>query len=343
MDFPIIQSRPKPYVHGQAGSFKALPSIYAIEATAACDLSCPMCLRTTDMVNKKPELLDVGLLELMRSRGDFEGSSYIELQQAGEPTIHPGLDNLIEFLQAEVGVMVGLSTHGLNMTKVKGKSTRTVGQTLLALDALTISVDSLDPEVYKQMRYPAKLEQLIEQLDYFFQLYEYKWACQEKVPFVELQLVSAPMVVEGSSGSLVAVQRLQDLMREKGWDKLASIRTTEDCFAEMRSKDNAAQGTQERSSSFCLNPWLSVSVSQTGDVLSCCYIFDPDKSKITYYGNLWENSLLEIWNSPRAQDMRAMQLAAANGHSMEHQCASCYSYSPALIHSNIVSRLVRTR
>src|ERR1700684_1492865 len=97
-------------------SFKSLPEISQIEICSACNLQCPMCLRTTHL-GRQPGLVDMKLLRLMKERGDFGGSTYIELQMAGEPTLHPQLDDVISYLMFDVGVLVGLSTHGLNMTE----------------------------------------------------------------------------------------------------------------------------------------------------------------------------------------------------------------------------------
>lgn len=326
--FPILRDRIGTFDHSLTdGQFKKLPSIYAIEATSACNLECPMCLRS-QTVNKHPGLLDMRLLELMYNRGDFEGSSYVELQLSGEPTIHPKLRKLITYLRGTVGVLVGLSTHGLNMDKrIDGWQ---VAATLLELDALTISVDSVDPETYHKMRYPANLDVLTRQLDFFFKMCEEPW--RGRLPFIELQLVRSSVV--NNSGDIEALDKLS---RKRGWSTFASIRTTNDCFYEMDGR--VAPGTIPRNSNLCVNPWMDVNISQDGDVVSCCYIFDTDKTSINYYGNLYDESLEEIWNGPRVAAMREMHL---NG-TMKDACAKCYYKSPSLIHSNIVSRLVRAK
>lgn len=328
-DFNILQSVPAS-LQAYEGSFKAIPSIYAIELTAACDLSCPMCLRTVDMVNKRPTLLKTELLQIMLDRGDFAGSSYIELQLAGEPTIHPKLTEIIRFMKHKAHVLVGLSTHGLNMQKSG------IADALCELDALTISVDSIDEDVYAKMRYPSTLPRLMENLDYFFAVCRDRIYDGGKLPFIELQLVVAPDVVAGSTGD---PKGLLSLMERRGWDQFASVRTTQDCFKEMRSLHSDPAGTVKRWEQICINPFTTVNVSQDGDVVSCCYIFDVNKNHINYYGNLYENSLEEIWQSDRLRAMRESQVTGK----LKDSCAKCYYYSPELIHQNIVGRLIRGR
>lgn len=318
------------YRQNVAEEFKNLPSVYQVELTSACDLQCPMCLRTTEM-QRQPKLFPFNLLVEMHRRGDFDGSYYVELQMAGEPTMHPELQKIIRYLQEDVEVKVGLSTHGLNMKKKLAvefsQHQVTVAQILHELDALTISVDSLDPDVYHKMRFPAHIENLIHNLDYFFAVIE---TCDTR-PFIELQLIETDLV-DGAGD----IQALTELMRSKGWDDYATIRTTQDCFYEMDGRKPV--GSMPRNSDLCINPWTSVSVTADGDVVSCCFIFEPDKNSVNYYGNLKEHSLAEIWVSDRVKDMRRSH----KQDKLEGQCKACYLKSPELIHMNIMSRTIRS-
>jgi radical SAM protein with 4Fe4S-binding SPASM domain len=124
-------------------------------------------------------------------------------------------------------------------------------------------------------------------------------------------------------------------MREKGWNRFASVRTTQDCFIEMQGRGNVPKPNER----LCINPFGSVSVAHNGDVVSCCYIFEPDREKANYYGNLRDSSLAEIWAGER---VAAMQKAHLSGCPPD-QCESCYLWSPMRIHLNIASRLIRNR
>lgn len=301
---------------------KRLPEIYQIEMTNRCNLKCPTCLRTTDMVRDE-DLFSFDLLKRMVERGDFEGTAYTELQMAGEPTLHPQLGDFITYLRNKGGLMVGLSTHGLLIGKKPG-----VLEALFELNDLTISVDSVDPEVYSQMRYPAKLPQLLKALDTFFEAYAKRPA--NRRPFVELQLVRTP--TQPKSGD---VDALRAVMTAHGWDEYAVVRVVDDCFTEMQGR--AETGTNARSAELCINPFTSVSVAQNGDVLSCCYIFDPKRDEINYYGNLNDNSLEEVWGSDRVKEMRRSHMESRQ----QDACSNCYLYSPTLIHQNILARHVQ--
>jgi MoaA/NifB/PqqE/SkfB family radical SAM enzyme len=318
------------YTVDKGQEFKQLPEISNIEVCSACNLECPMCLRTTHL-GRQPGLVNMKLIKLMHERGDFEGTTYTELQMAGEPTLHPKLFDIIRYLQGEVGVLVGLSTHGLEIEK------RDVLQSVLHLDALTISVDSVNPEVYAKMRVPGKLQDLYRNLDLLFgECAElmFRHSNRKVLPMIELQLVQTDLVA--GSGD---VEALQKVMKEKGWDKYAVIRTIKDCFEGMqdRVQINTTQG-------LCLNPFTAVSVAHNGDVVSCCMIFTPDPKEYNYYGNLYTKSLKEIWEGQHPKTLQGFMLDhACNRTALPDQCGKCTVRSPNLIHQQIVSRLVKMR
>lgn len=270
------------------------------------------------MTTRTGQYLDLGLLRRMLGRGDFGGSYYIELQFGGEPTLHPQWHAAVEMVKT-AGVLVGLSTNGLTM---QGLGRFTVSEGLLDLDALTISVDSFDADVYAQMRAGAKLDDLVSSLDHFFELHHGR-----RRPLVDLQLVATPHVV--GSGDLDAAIAF---VSRRGWP--ATVRLVDDCALEMCGFLPA--GTVPRDS-LCTNPWLSVSVTSAGDVVSCCYMFWPAMAcGLNWYGNLYNNTLEEIWTGPRVGRLR--QLMQEQDLSQTH-CSRCYLRNLEPLHLDIISRL----
>lgn len=309
------------YDHNKGQLFKNLPSITQIEVTNRCNLQCPMCYRTTDMM-RSPRNLDLGLLRTMIARGDFAGSSYVELQMAGEPTLHPELGTIVDLLHRDAGVLVGLSTHGLCMVK------EGVTEALLKLDALTISIDSTNPDTYAKLRYPGTLEKLYANLDYFFK----QFSQAQNTPFTELQLVKTDLAK--GTGNIAALQKVAE---RRGWAPYVTIRTTADCFSEMQGR--VAEGTNPRNTDLCITPYTAVSITADGSVVSCCFIFEPNRSQVNYYGDLNQQSLAEIWSSDRVKEMQRQQKCGE----LSGQCTKCYLKSPTFIQANIVSRLTQRR
>ena len=69
---------------------------------------------------------------------------------AGEPTLHPGVLELLRILQRDVGLLVGMSTHGNTIGVVPAAL-----EAACTVDHLTVSVDSVDPAQYERLRRPA--------------------------------------------------------------------------------------------------------------------------------------------------------------------------------------------
>lgn len=286
-----------------------LPSIYQIELTPACNLACPMCYRSS-MV-REIQLLDFTLLEEMASRGEFANTRYVELQLAGEPTIHPDLGRVVRFIHQQ-GLWVGLSTHGLNMRKPG------VRAALLELDALTISVDSVVPEIYTQLRHPAHFADLEDDLEYFMALYA-KLPLHGR-PVIDFQVVETPMVK--GSGDL---DGLRAWVKKKQWDGLVRTRKMTDCFTELNGL--VPRGSTPRPKEHCTTPWNAVTVLANGDVVSCCFVFDTTKEprKLSnWYGTLREQTLAEIWCGER---VKAKRREHETGQ-LTGNCAACYQWSP---------------
>jgi len=317
--------------------FKSLPSIYQIDICSECNLSCPMCLRTA--LKMDGNRMPVALLQMMLRRGDFDGTHYTELQQAGEPTLHPELEVFLLMLK-EAGVKVGLSTNGLLMRKRPyPNQARTVAHILCELaDTLTISIDSVNPTVYAEMRAPAKFSWFEDELTHFVEV----WRSGSRRLMVDLQVLRIPDLY--GSGNIDAVR---DYLAQKGWTDVFHVRGMSDTFIEM--SERREPGIVYRPEVFCLNPWTSISVTSRGHVVSCCYVFAPQEKSINVYGNLWENSLREIWNSPTVDRMRSYQIACAAGlpfhddsvHEGRNLCRLCYEKNPEFLHEEMLCRLSR--
>jgi len=301
---------------------KKVPAIYQIELSSVCSLQCPGCLRTTALT-REAGFLDLKLLHLMHERGDFAGTIYTELQMAGEPTLHPQLSEAIRFLKEDVGLLVGLSTHGLQMRRVS------VLCALMELDALTVSVDSVDPEHYHQVRYPANFKDLTECLDSLFKVVRVRHEQRQTTPAIELQLVR--VAEDAKSGNVRALQKLLD---EKGWSDLCRVRVIQDCFDVMQERSQKKPLVD-----LCLNPFSSVSVNQKGDVCSCCYCFNLEAASINYYGNLYTQSLETIWRGVR---VGLMQQSHQQGQQKD-LCAKCVLKSPVLLQEGIVGNIAKWR
>jgi MoaA/NifB/PqqE/SkfB family radical SAM enzyme len=280
-----------------------LPEIFQIELSSFCNLECPACLRFDPRVRRPQGDMDINLISKMLKRGDFKGSYFVELQMYGEPTINPRFNDIVDMLHGH-GFKIGMSTNGMLLSSMENCG-MTSGQDPIdvsQLDYLTISIDSPYKETYEKLR-------LIDAIDEVY--------CQNG-PLIDLQVIKF--------GGKSELPDLIKLAESNHWDVMC--REVPDCGVMYRGEPCPTPDGQNQ---LCLNPWLSVSVQWDGDACPCCF----SAGKHIVYGNLWEHSLAEIWQTSEARkklmyDMRT----SLNMEGMP--CALCYMRSPALFHQKML-------
>lgn len=128
------------------------PPYLNIEITNACNLRCVIC--PNDMI--PPEKLGFMELETFRrilAEIDAAGSSNLLFVKQGEPLLHPRLEEFFQALRATRNRQnVLIVTNGTTLTEERTK--------LLVehqVDELNVSVDSLNPDVFRKIRgFPLK-------------------------------------------------------------------------------------------------------------------------------------------------------------------------------------------
>jgi len=293
--------------------FKPIPEVYQLEATNACQLGCLTCPREDAAIARNGiKHLDLDALQVWIDRGDFSGSYFVELQASGEPLLHPRLNRLVSMLKG-TGVLVGLSTNGLLLEE----KAHMLGE----CDALTISLDTMHPGLYGEMRptiagYPGDWNQLARNIDALL-------ASPHCPPFVDLQLLAM-------LGTDRNIEREKESARDRWDDPRVHVRHVDDCFALIQNR-----ATFDTGKDLCVNPWLSVSVLSNGSVASCCYAWGQEDANI--YGNLNDQSLRDIWDGPKVKALRRSLLC---GQDIGH-CKDCYLRSPFKIHLGMMPTIVR--
>jgi pyruvate formate lyase activating enzyme len=97
---------------------------------SGCNLRCPYCHNPGIVLNSSPEEISFGLIRtfLEKRKGTIEGV----VLSGGEPTIHPGLLDIVKGIRA-LGYLIKLDTNGLRPGVI-----RAVAPDYLALDVKTL-------------------------------------------------------------------------------------------------------------------------------------------------------------------------------------------------------------
>ena len=289
-----IDTLPKPFA-------LAYPEIYQIEVTNACNFDCPMCPRQLMPRKTGNTFLPLEVVYKLIREDSFAGSYFVELQMAGEPTLHPELLHIIHLIKS-TGVKVGLSTHGANLVSA-----------LLDLDYITISVDSGHEKegVQRDGHFFEKVRTFIE-----------RTRAMASPPVIDLQIIEL-------EGWQQQYKKITALFKEELSLPYCNLRTVPDCFL---TKFHAVDAIPVCKTP-CLNPWLSVSIQSNGNVVPCCFSFGDD----IILGNVMEESLREIWQGKEIEYLRQQHATGA----YNKLCSLCYMRSPALLHMEIYRAFAR--
>ena len=256
-------------------------------------------------INYHDAAINLDLIKALIEQKAFTNTKFMELHFRGEPTLHRNLRDIIKLLRRDVEYL-GLSTHAGTL---KSESVR---DSLLSLEYVTFSIDGVEDD-YEKIRVGNNFVKVVEGLDLFFKEKE-----DSKFPLVDIQTVEVP----GTDFELQK-QLVQELIENKGWK--AQFRSMEDTLTWQRNL------TPLRDKEICENPWNSVSIKANGDVVACCLAFE-DSPDITY-GNLYENTLMEIWHGERAEEFR-------RGHAQGKPnkfCRACSFKSPYKFHDDLIT------
>ena len=128
-------------------ALKGQPSKLYVETTTRCNLACPMCVKQTWGNDMAEGSLAPAVYE--RLRPAFPHLDALILNGIGEPLLHPQLDAFIRTAKEAMpeGSWVGFQSNGLLLDQARARSLVAAG-----LDRICISVDSVDPAVYRTVR-----------------------------------------------------------------------------------------------------------------------------------------------------------------------------------------------
>jgi radical SAM protein with 4Fe4S-binding SPASM domain len=243
----------------------SIPEVYQIETVSICNANCIMCPTPFYPRKDKTPMIDVDLVKKIVDEGDLEASYFVELQQSGEPLLHPKLSEIIDIVKS-TGVYVGLSTNGI----------RTEEQTeaLSKLDYITFSFDSLD--YYKEIR--GKDHDLLRKIKNFLPI------ADERCIAVDIQIIE----LEGWEEQLKKTQEVF-----AGDNVLIRSMPNGYYLYNFPDMENTCRD-------LCVNPWLSASISCNGNVSACC-ISTGDGIQL---GNIKEQTLAEIWAGEEIEKLR---------------------------------------
>lgn len=297
-----------------------LPSIYQIEVMSRCNFKCQFCQTgIRDTAYDGDAFIDDELFKTIVER-DLGGSSFIELQFRGEPTLNKHLDEYIKLLRKKV--FVGFSTHGNLLHQQHAL------EAALHSHYVTISIDAGTKELYEQYRLNGNWNQLLLNIDRLLEHRELNF-----FPVIDFQFIEF-------DGFEDQIKKFKNVAHQWGW----LYKNTDRFYHSPKStrirtiKDTQAKAPNSRFTELCTNPWYSVSIKATGAVVPCCMAFNDEPDMV--YGNLHEQSLKEIWNSDKVKEFRTKH---QQNKDLPMTCQTCYARSPHNLHQTILNEILKLK
>ncbi len=282
-----------------------------IEVSTLCNLNCCYCGHSKHIwpeTNMDMELYHriIEQLQVFPKR-----LKKIELYFFGEPLCNPKLPQMLAYAREnDVAETIDFTTNGLLFTKKKVDEFIQYGMP----DTIRISLQGLDEEAYR-MYCGAKVnfDEIIENLRY---LYHNKGKCKisMKVPDLAIKdYADGKSKFESIFGDIADTLFIESI-----------IPIYEDiCYEEIDQhiKDEAINGREKVKQSkvnvVCHRPFYRMAVRTNGDVTAACC----DQLHDIKFGNIFDDTLLEIWNSNKRNDFLKMML---RGERFKHPyCKNC--------------------
>jgi len=126
-----------------------------VETATRCNLACPMCVKQTWDRDSAEGLLAPEIFE--RIKPALPHLEVLILNGIGEPLLHPGLESFIKTAKQDMPATgwVGFQSNGLLIDHHRARSLVASG-----LDKICISMDTINPDIYRLLRTGGELEHI---------------------------------------------------------------------------------------------------------------------------------------------------------------------------------------
>jgi MoaA/NifB/PqqE/SkfB family radical SAM enzyme len=311
----------------------SLPSHLNIETTVRCNLICPFCYRQTGEDGKTdhnavPDMDDALFQTIVSNL--FPTAKTINTSLSGEPFIATNLDRILDAAE-QYGVKLHVVTNGTCL-----KPDNLPPKLIPNLHRIDFSIDSLDPDRFNNLRFPARFDRVIATFDAFAQARNAastpsfdlgisfiigRQNARELPDMVEFlaekggtHLVVGPLLVydeKHREESLISEPDLYNSVYEKARKKAEKYLIHFEAPLPFSDEPDAESDISERS---CELVYIQTLITTTGVVLPCCQYYPPR------LGDLTQEDFRSIWNG---KVIRTIRKTINTPHAIT-PCKDCY-------------------
>jgi MoaA/NifB/PqqE/SkfB family radical SAM enzyme/predicted SAM-dependent methyltransferase len=288
----------------------SFPGTFTIETALACNLKCPECAIGGDMINSR----DKGYLSFDKFKIIADKirpyAKYLYLHLWGEPMLNKYIIQMIKYVSEFT--KTNISTNGTFLNERLAEELISSG-----VSEIIVSIDGVTQEVYEKYRVGGKVEDAFRGLQYltlFNQKYGNKVSIiPQFIVFKHNQHELEHFRTICNSLGLTAQFKSPYIRREDSSFELSdSSEHHRDYYSDIPSLKNAM--------SACVNPRDVFTINVDGSAIICCHDFN----KQTNTGNIFDQSVKEIWDNPV---YRTYRWNIIKGDAPEFCVQNCLTYN----------------
>jgi len=292
------------------------PIFCEVNLTNVCNLCCQWCISENFKTNR--DTLET--VPLLRFAEQFRGMGgrAVTFSGGGEPTLHPDFAVCVEHFHA-VGLELGLMTNGTYDESLNDP---------IAANCqwLRISLDTLDRTHYKTWKGADRIDRVLANISALAALKSPIKVGINCNVHKNLTIAEVDALINMLDECAISYLQFRPLIpryfKDEGlalntrvWNYLLTVKDPRINYS--YDKYNDLIGGRSFPFRACEAHRLSFVVNSNGDVCTCMY--HPGDRRFVF-GNIYQNSLVDIWASEQRRDVVAFLRTTLD---MEHECQPC--------------------
>lgn len=256
-----------------------------IEPTSACNLKCPMCPRTVILNDpNRKDNFNIATMPLEKYKQIIDeavqiGVYSIKLNWLGEPLVHPDIVEMVKYAKEKGVVDVMFNT---NAALLKPELSRALIEA--GLDKIFFSFDSPHKEKYESIRVGASYEETLYNIK---QLMKIRSELGKATPLTRVSMVLMEDNKQEYEEFVGIFKEIVDVV----------------AYVEYRSPEGVDKNQADLAPEFaCSQLWQRMFIAADGEIIVCCV----DSEKEYKVGNIYKNSIKEIWQNKQYTYIREM-------------------------------------
>jgi ubiquinone/menaquinone biosynthesis C-methylase UbiE/MoaA/NifB/PqqE/SkfB family radical SAM enzyme len=264
------------------------PTIFTVETVLGCNLKCPECAVGGDMITRPKGFMPLDRFKIIAEK-IRPYCQHLYLHLWGEPLLNPDIIAIINY--ASRFTTTNISTNGMSLTPELAEALITSGVT-----EVIFSIDGMSQGTYERYRVGGDFSTALtamKMLHYSNLRHGSKVSITPQ--FIVFKHNQHEIADFGSYCNFLGLTATfkAPYLRNNSQYQISDLE-------EYRRRTCPDQSSLYRAMCECRDPTDVCTILLDGSVVACCY----DHNKATCFGNMFEQSVVEIWNSPQIVDFR---------------------------------------